>query len=194
MLLSKSICYINEVLKSSIFNAIDDGNIKQFGICELVAYGDKKTGGKMPCEIKDGEAIYAGLDDNYTVVSYHRITDMKYIVDAKNSFGDSIGTLINTADVTLYCYLALEKAKIAPHDLVAKLAQILSFVFPKDKLKELEAKSIVIEPKAASLDTEAILKSEYTIQDFEPVGDAYMFAVKYNIILKYNECQNNCTK
>lgn len=191
MLINQSICYINEILKAGIFNDIDGGNARQFGVCELIKNADNKQ--KMPAELQgNGEAIYAGIDDTYTSVSYHRIQDIAFATETLTSYGDGLESVIETAAATFFCYVKQHQAKIAAHDLASKIGQVLSFSFPKEKLDEIKAKSIKVTPVNALIDTEGLLKQEYNITDLELVGEAYMISLKYQIILKYNACQNKC--
>lgn len=162
-------------------------NAKVYGLAESVIRKQGSREDFLPCEIhKDGEANYIGIDDIYSVISYHKENSITVSI-GKNANGDGIGDTVNTYQNTLIVYLDSKKTKLQPSELFLYIQS----AFPEQIILK-PYKLIFVRFANVILNTQVVYSAEYKV-DSKLSAHQHLFAINYNIESTHKKgCFDKC--
>lgn len=108
--LDKIVNSINDVIINTSLRGIPPAKIKAYGIVETMLEARENDKGetvtiRYPGLIdNDGEVNMIDIDDGYYVILYHKVESMLNGIAAKSAYGDSVGNLLETANMSMVVF------------------------------------------------------------------------------------------
>lgn len=172
---------VNELNKT--LNLPGDSDIHGIGQTVL------RKNDKLPAIIKrNGEAVYVGIDDQFSIRIYHKVNSMDTVYKTKG-YGDSAGSITNTYLLSLVVFM--NRKKIGQY--ADELVTLIQSQFP-DTLKLEPYQSINIFFNSVILNDVQVYNQEYTTEEYRLAPEHNLFLINYKLEASFKkECFITCS-
>jgi hypothetical protein len=164
-----------EKLNSNISEMIP--GMKVYGLARTVTRKQGSESQTLPCVVsKDGEATYIGIDNDFSVIVYHRNPSITTGRSTRPGTGDGLSDLVNTYQMAMIVFIDHEKAKLYPEELFLFLQANIP-----DAIKFDPYKTIFIRTTNIILNSQLVFAAEYAGTDFFLPAEKSLFQINYTI-------------
>ncbi len=192
--LKEQIDLINAALKQGPLKdpRFQDG---QFGgLAVTVQLSDENRTWQMPAyETDDMEVRYAGVDDTFPLVLYHRVLGHAYATIGNGSFGDGNPLVRETADMVLVVYGKRQTLQLTPSQLEALICTNFPDVVRRDLILPLKLDYLEVRLQSSNTNALDVFAQEYRGNEVFIGPEDVLFSIRYQIESKYRKgCFNIC--
>lgn len=190
-MLNEIINYINENIKTNVFQKDGLHNSLLLGVAESVARSNT-TNDTVPIIFNDKELLVE-LTDKYNVILFHKI-NRSQIQITKDNYGSENNSLLKSYNVSLIVFFDRKKINLCKEDFELLVSAYLPSNITQQLIKNLNIQNCYIEPLQTDYNGYALLQREYKTSQFNLKPTHTMFEVQYKIDLKFNKnCLNKCS-
>lgn len=155
------------------------------GIAQTVLKGEEK----IPALVKkDGTGVYVGIDDQYGVRIYHKLNSLTTTVKAREGYGRSAGTQINTYSLSMIVFLNRKRVSMYPDELLALLQSQLPEAIKLEPYDHVRTwfNNII-------LNDLQVWNQEYLSDTYRLLPEYSLFQINYTVEVAFKKgCFNNC--
>lgn len=145
---------------------------------------------KLPAIVKrSGEAVYVGIDDNYSIRLYHKINAMATRIVPKTGVGRSPGSIANSYSMLMIVFMNRRKVNLFADELVL----LIQSQFP-DSLTLEPYQSINIFFNSVILNDVQVYTQEYTTEEYRLAPEHNLFQINYTLEATFKkDCFITCS-
>lgn len=176
-------------MSSSIHNIVTTINsslsgLVKGGVWHGVASNATRNGITQPVV----DEKYAGADDKFPVVAYHKLGSLTSRSVEGNGYGRDAGTQTNVYTNSLVVFLNRTKCKLYPDELLLHIQANL----PEQVAMEPYTR-IYLTITNTQLDSETVYAQEYVKSKFELKANQYLFRINYTVETTFKKgCFKTC--
>jgi hypothetical protein len=160
-------------------------------LCKRISQGEKEQ--VWPAEFSEsGEGTYAGVDEDYDLIIYHRAIGMQVSAATTGRFGSEVGDTKNSLQMCMVVYSNRKAQKLSKEELAMKIqAGFPDQLTGKSKPKNIKTLNINI--TGFVLNEEQVFNEEYKNVDYFLRPENILIKVNYTIESTFSKrCFKTC--
>ena len=173
----------------TIVNYINDAIA---GLCDNkkiigIAQGMPRTNGDkieiFPSYVNDdGEGVYVGPDDDFDLITYHKVNSIIASKGRlKSSYGDDGLHDVHSARISLVVFGRRDKLRMSNDEVAVQIHSLFPEAATKEMIKSMQLRAANINVKDINLNDMQVFAEEYQNVPFFLKPEQFLFKLNYNI-------------
>lgn len=165
-------------------------------ICDIAKLAKRERGDKSqvwPAYWDGEEYQFAGVDEDYDLIIYHRQLSMTSAV-VPGGYGDSVGHIKNSVKMCMVVFGSHQVIGHSSDELALHIQAMMPGMFKPETLKPTQLRSTSINITDIVLNEEQVFNEEYKSVDYFIKPEHIYFKVNYTIESTFDKnCFNKCS-